>query len=143
MTGERRREFVDANILVYALDATAGAKQRSAAELLTRLWQGGSGCLSVQVLQEFFVIVTRKVAQPLSVDEAAERVREFMAWTIFAPAAEDVLAAILLHKAARVNYWDAMVVHAASELGCDVLWSEDMQHGRVLAGVRIRNPFAG
>lgn len=141
MRGDGPREFVDATILVYALDATAGTKQFESARLIARLWESGAGCLSVQVLQEFFVTITRKVARPLPVDEAVQRVREFTLWTVFAPTADDVVAAALLHKTARLSYWDAMVVHAAHELGCAVLWSEDMQDGRSLSGVRVRNPF--
>jgi predicted nucleic acid-binding protein len=93
------------------------------------------------VLQEFFVTVTRKVAQPLSADEAADRIREFTTWKVFAPTADDVLAAIALHKQARVGFWDAMVVQAAAESGCDTLWTEDLTDGQLLRGVRIRNPF--
>lgn len=141
MNAEPAREFVDANVLVYAFDASAGVKQQLAERLLERLWNGETGCLSVQVLQEFFVTVTRKVARPLSIDEAADRIREFAAWKIFAPTADDVLAAIALHKQAQVSFWDAMVVEAAAQSGCDVLWSEDMNDGQVLRGVRIRNPF--
>ena len=142
MTAESAREFVDANVLVYAFDASAGDKKATAEQLLAQLWQAGTGCLSVQVLQEFFVTVTRKVAEPLSVDEASERVREFGAWKVFAPGADDVLRAIALHKQANMSFWDAMVVHAATELGCDVLWTEDLNDGQVIGGVRIRDPFA-
>jgi len=141
MSADPAREFVDANVLVYALDPSADSKQAAAVQLLERLWGSGTGCLSVQVLQEFFVTVTRKVAQPLSIDEAAERVREFAMWKVFAPAAGDVLAAIALQKQAQINFWDAMVVQAAVELGCDVLWTEDLNDGQVLRGVRIRDPF--
>ena len=77
----------------------------------------------------------------LSIDEAADRIREFAAWKIFAPTADDVLAAIALHKQEQVSFWDAMVVEAAAQSGCDVLWSEDMNDGQLLRGVRIRNPF--
>lgn len=142
MSAEPAREFVDANVLVYALDASAGAKQVAAERLLERLWDTGTGCLSVQALQEFFVTVTRKVAQPLSIDEAADRVREFATWKIFAPAAEDVLAAIALQKQAELSFRDAMVVEAAAQSGCDVLWTEDLNDGQLLRGVRIRNPFS-
>jgi predicted nucleic acid-binding protein len=90
----------------------------------------------------FFVTVTRKVAQPLSIDEAADRLREFCAWKVFAPTAVDVLAAVALHKQAQLNFWDAMVVQAAAELGCDVLWTEDLSDGQLLREVRIRDPFA-
>ena len=135
-------EFLDANVLVYAFDTSAGAKKIAAERLLERLWDAGTGCLSVQVLQEFFVTVTRKTPQPLSIDSAAKRVREFAAWTVFAPTVEDVLSAIALQKEARLNFWDAMVVEAAAQLGCDVLWTEDLSDGQLLREVRIRNPFS-
>ena len=94
------------------------------------------------MLQEFFVTVTRKVARPLPIDDAAERVRELVAWRVFAPTAEDVLAAIRLQKQAQINFWDAMILRAAVESGCDVLWTEDLSDGQLIGGVRIRNPFA-
>lgn len=141
MNADTGREFVDANVLVYAFDASSGAKHTAAQQLLERLWDSGGGCLSVQILQEFFVTVTRKVAEPLTVDEAADRMREFAVWKVFTPTANDVLAAIALHKQAQLNYWDAMVVGAAAELGCDVLWTEDLKDGQLLRGVRVRNPF--
>ena len=142
MRAEAAREFVDANVLVYAFDPSATAKRAVAEALLERLWDGGTGCLSVQVLQEFFVTVTLKVARPLSIDEAADRVREFAVWKVFAPTSEDVLAAIALQKHAKLSFWDAMVVQAAAELGCDVLWTEELSDRQVLKGVRIQNPFA-
>jgi predicted nucleic acid-binding protein len=135
-------EFVDANILVYAFDASAGDRQIRARDLLDRLWRQGMGCVSVQVLQEFFVTVTRKVPKPLTVDDAADRVGEFAAWRVFSPKAADVLAAIALHKRAKLSFWDAMVVESAHQLGCGTLWTEDLTDGQHLHGVRIRNPFA-
>jgi predicted nucleic acid-binding protein len=141
MSADSAREFVDANVLVYAFDTSAAAKKTAAEQLVARLWQTGSGCLSVQVLQEFFVTVTRKVAKPLSIDDAAERVREFAAWRVFTPTTGDVLAAIALQQKAKLNFWDAMIVQAAAESGCDLLWSEDLNDGQVVRGVRIRNPF--
>lgn len=142
MSAEAAREFVDANVFVYAFDASAGDKKAKAEHLLAQLWEAGTGCLSVQVLQEFFVTVTRKVAEPLSIEEASDRVRELGAWRVFAPGADDVIRAIALHKQASVSFWDAMIVHAAAELGCDVLWTEDLNDGQVIRGVRIRDPFA-
>lgn len=142
MNAEPQREFVDANVLVYAFDSSAARKQQAARQLLEQLWESGTGCLSVQVLQEFFVTVTKKVATPLPVDDAKARVRELAAWRVFAPSTEDVLAAIDLHARAKIGFWDAMIVVAAAESGCDVLWTEDLGDGQVLRGVRIRNPFA-
>ncbi len=141
MSAEGTREFVDANVLVYAYDASAGRKKAAAEDLVAHLWAAGTGCLSVQVLQEFFVSVTRKVAEPLPVQEAAERVRDFGAWNVFAPGANDVLRAIELQEQHRLSFWDAMIVHAAAELGCDVLWTEDLTDGQVIRGVRLRDPF--
>lgn len=141
MNAERQREFVDANVLVYAFDASATRKQQIAANLLERLWDTGGGCLSVQVLQEFFVTVTKKVGKPLPLEEAIARLREFSAWRVFAPTAGDVLDAVGLHAAAKIAFWDAMIVVAAAESGCDVLWTEDLTDGQVLRGVRVRNPF--
>jgi predicted nucleic acid-binding protein len=142
MNAESQREFVDANVLVYALDSSAGPKQQGAQALLERLWESNTGCLSVQVLQEFFVTVTKKVAEPLPIDDATARVRELAAWRVFAPTADDVLAAIGLHSQTKIGLWDAMIVLAAAESGCDVLWTEDLSDGQLLRGVRIRNPFS-
>jgi predicted nucleic acid-binding protein len=98
--------------------------------------------VSVQVLQEFFVTVTKKVPRPLTVEAAASRIRELAAWRVFTPTADDVLDAIGLHARVRIGFRDAMIVVAAAESGCDVLWTEDLNDGQLLRGVRIRNPFA-
>jgi predicted nucleic acid-binding protein len=135
------REFVDANVLVYAEDASAGRKQEAAAALMRRLWTERTGCLSVQVLQEFFVTVTSKVRKPMSAEGAEERVRDLSHWIVFAPTASDVLGAISLARQHRLSFWDAMVVEAAAQLGCPTLWTEDLQDGLRLRGVTIRNPF--
>jgi predicted nucleic acid-binding protein len=142
MSAEPTREFIDANILVYAFDSSAGSKHTIARQLLERLWESGTGCLSVQVLQEFYVTVTRKVAQPLPADEATDRIREFAAWKVFAPTAADVVGAIALHREAQISFWDAMIVRAAAESECDVLWTEDLSDGQQLKGVLVRDPFA-
>jgi predicted nucleic acid-binding protein len=142
MNAEPQREFVDANVLVYAFDSSAGQKREAAQRLLVRLWDSNTGCVSIQVLQEFFVTITKKVAKPLPVDEATTRIRELAAWRVFSPTTDDVLAAIDLHRRAKIGFWDAMIVLAAAESGCDVVWTEDLTDGQSLRGVRIRNPFA-
>ncbi len=136
-----RPVFVDANVLVYALDASAGVKQDRALTLMEDMWESGLGRVSVQVLQEFFVTVTRKIPNPLPIDDALERVRDLKAWKVFSPKADDVIAAINIQKRSGLNFWDAMVVHAASEMRCDVLWTEDLNDGQVIEGVTVRNPF--
>jgi predicted nucleic acid-binding protein len=142
MSAEPRREFVDANVLVYAFDSSAARKRPAAQQLLERLWESGTGCVSVQVLQEFFVTITKKVPKPLPVADAKARISEFAAWTVFVPTADDIVAAIDLQTQAKIGFWDAMVVLAAAESECDVLWTEDLNDGQLLRGVRIRNPFS-
>jgi predicted nucleic acid-binding protein len=136
------RQFVDTNVLVYAHDVSAGAKRERAHDLLTSLWASGEGCLSVQVLQEFYVTVTRKVARPLDLEAAAQVVADLGRWKTHAPDPHDVLEAIRLHGRGRISFWDAMILHSAAALDCRVLWSEDLKPGRSAAGVVVENPFA-
>ena len=133
--------FVDTNILVYAHDRSAGAKQARARDVLDQLWRAGGGSLSVQVLQEFYVAVTRKVPQPLDSNEAEGIVRDLATWQVFVPNADDVLDAIRLQRRLRVSFWDALILHSAAALACDEVWSEDLNAGQVVDGVTVRNPF--
>lgn len=103
-------------MLVYAHDASAGAKQQRARVLLERLWETGEGCLSVQVLQEFFVVVTRRTRRVLEPRQAAAIVSDFARWTVHAPLAGDVVAAIELHRGTEISFWDAMVLRSAARL---------------------------
>jgi predicted nucleic acid-binding protein len=139
MSGNRR--FVDTNILLYAHDSSAGAKQDQARTLVEQLWESRDGCLSVQVLQEFFVNVTRKIARPLSAEMAKEIVADFSRWHMHVPAADDVLHAIGIHQRAEISFWDAMIVRSAAEMDCAVLYSEDLNPGQEYSGVRVENPF--
>ena len=141
MSAETLLEFVDTNILVYAHDRSAGKKHEAARELVKRLWETRQGCLSVQVLQEFYVTVTRKVAQPIKPEEAAELIRDLSYWRIYTPTAQDVLSAIDLQSHYKISFWDAMVIHSAVSLQCDVIWSEDLGDGQPYHGVIVKNPF--
>lgn len=135
-------QFVDTNILVYAHDTSAGAKRDRAARLLEELWESRSGCLSVQVLQEFYVSITRKVANPLDSNTAAQIVADLSVWQVHAPVAADVLAAIEIQRRYGVSFWDAMILQSAVRLGCKIVWSEDLSGGQVYDGVRVIDPFA-
>jgi predicted nucleic acid-binding protein len=139
MSGNRR--FVDTNILVYAHDDSAGNKRDQARMLVEQLWESRDGCLSVQVLQEFFVSVTRKIAKPLSTETAKEIVADLSHWHMHIPAADDVLGAIGIHQRAGISFWDGMIVHSAAEMGCAVVYSEDLNAGQDYSGVRVENPF--
>jgi predicted nucleic acid-binding protein len=139
MSGNRR--FVDTNVLVYAHDESAGGKRDQARALVEQLWESRDGCLSVQVLQEFFVTVTRKIAKPLNAETAKEIVADYSRWYLHVPAADDVLAAIGIHQRAGISFWDAMIVRSAAEIGCDVLYSEDLNADQEYSGIRVENPF--
>ncbi|HUY61990.1 MAG TPA: PIN domain-containing protein [Candidatus Dormibacteraeota bacterium] len=142
MSGERLPEFLDTNVLVYAHDSSAGAKHRRALELLADLAAREVGALSVQVLQEFFVTVTRKVPRPLPAATAAGIVADLAVLPTHVPRAADVVAAIDLHERWRVSFWDAMIIRSALSLGCAWIWSEDLAAGQAYDGVTVRNPFA-
>jgi predicted nucleic acid-binding protein len=135
------RQFVDTNILVYAYDQTAGAKHDKARALLIELLRTGEGCLSMQVLQEFFVSLTRKIREPLETAEAARRVAYLAEWNLHVPERSDLFSAIDLHQQLRISFWDAMMIQSARRLGCRVLWTEDLSDGQSYAGVIVRNPF--
>ena len=133
------RSFFDTNVLVYADDKAASAKQRLAIELLAEHRRAGTGVVSLQVLQEYFVTITRK----LNVDPSlARRKVELLAeFDVVQPDLADVLAAVDLHRLHGFSFWDALVLRAAKEAGCKVLFSEDMQGTREIDGVKIINPF--
>ncbi len=133
--------FVDTNILVYAFDQSAGDKRDRARSLLDQLWSDMRGHLSVQVLQEFYVVVTQKVRGPLESEAAAEIVRDLSYWNIHAPVAEDVLGAIDLQQRYETSFWDAMILWSARQLGCGEVWSEDLSEDQDYEGVRVVNPF--
>lgn len=135
-------EFIDTNILVYAHDSSAGRKREVASELILRLAGKMTGRLSVQVLMEFFVTVTRKIPKPLTVDEAEEIIEDFGSWKIFTPETADILRAIQIVKIYPVSFWDALIIQAATAMSASVIWSEDLKDGETYEGVVVRNPFA-
>lgn len=136
------RAFVDTDVLVYAHDRTAATKRKAAAALVEGLWESSHGCVSIQVLQELFVTLTRKLPRQLEADAAENVVADLARWTVHAPGADDVLAAIRLHRLHRISFWDAMIVRSAAALGCDTLLSEDLNAGQRYDGVLVVDPFA-
>lgn len=141
MNDEDVLQFVDTNVLVYLHDRSAGRKQAQAKELISKLWATRRGCISIQVLQEFYVNLTRKVSRPVPRSTARELVANLGAWRTHQPALPDVLAAIDLQRRHRVSFWDGMILRSANVLGCEVLWSEDFSAGRNYDGIKVLNPF--
>ncbi|MGA2673213.1 MAG: PIN domain-containing protein [Terracidiphilus sp.] len=132
--------FVDTNILVYAHDQEEGYKQEAAKRILRNLAQHQSGAVSMQVLQEFYNTVTRNLVFPLPKNEARAIVEDFSYWCVATTPAE-IKQAFLIEDAAKIGFWDALIVAAALKAGATQILSEDLSHGQTIAGIQIVNPF--
>jgi len=133
------RSFFDTNVLAYTDDHDSPTKQSRALALFEEARRTGTGVVSTQVMQEYFVTVTRKLGVP--VDVARRKVELFARLGLVVIDLADVLAAIDLHRLHQIAFWDALVVRAAQRANCSVLYTEDMQHGRRIDGLSILNPF--
>jgi predicted nucleic acid-binding protein len=133
--------FVDANILLYAEDRDAKSKHDRARDLVLELWDNRDGVVSVQVLQEFYVNATRKLRKPLSTSKALEIVEEYLTWTVVENTSALLTAAIRLQTKTQLSFWDAMIVQAAIEAGCERMYSEDLNHGQRYGSMVVVNPF--
>ncbi len=142
MNDEAVLPFYRYHIPVYAHDVSAGEKHPLARAVLEALWQTGNGCLSVQVLQEFFVTVTLKVSKPLKIERARQLVAALATWRVHGPHAEDVLGAIDLQQRYRISFLDAMILFSASQLGAEVVLSEELSAGQTYDGLQVVNPLA-
>jgi len=135
------RSFVDTNILVYAQDQTAGTKHEIALNLTERLWNSNLGVLSTQVLQEFCVIVTRKIARPMSFAQLRHILDDYLSWEVVINAPAATLGALQLQERYQISFWDALLIHAAKTAEVEILYSEDLSHGQRYGSVRVVNPF--
>ncbi|HEY2017799.1 MAG TPA: PIN domain-containing protein [Bryobacteraceae bacterium] len=135
----RSLAFFDTNILVYCDDAAVPSKRDRAIHLFAEHQRSGLAVISLQVMQEYFSAITRK----LGVDaELAQRKVEILArGRVVRFTEDDVIGAIELHRLTRISFWDAMIVRAAKTGGAGFLYSEDLQHGSVIGGVKVINPF--
>jgi predicted nucleic acid-binding protein len=130
---------VDTNVLVYAVDNADPDKRDRARKVLSA--DDEQLVVSAQVLSEFYVVVTRRLAEPLGEREAAEAVRNLARLPVVVGDAELVLAAIALSREAQLSFWDAQIVAAAAVAGCERLLTEDLSHGAELSSIRVENPF--
>ena len=134
--------FIDTNVLVYAHDQYEQDRRPVAQQILERLWRNREGAVSTQVLQEFYVVATRKFTPPMSRRAARDLVGAYGEWQLVRPDAAMVIAASLLEERFSISFWDALIVEAARRAGARRLLTEDLQHGQSLAGVRVENPFS-
>jgi predicted nucleic acid-binding protein len=131
--------FFDTNVLVYTDDASSPEKQAKATFLFTEHLRQGSAVVSLQVLQEYFVAITRKLG--VNAELAQRKVEVISGTNVVRFQEADVIASIELHRLTHLSFWDTMILHAARTAGAQVLYSEDFQHGAVMAGVKVVNPF--
>ncbi len=135
------KTFLDTNVLVYAYDNTAGRKHEIARDRLLDLWDSGRGVISTQVLQEFFVTVTRKLPAPMDARSAQAIISDLCTWEVVVIDGDDIIAGIDLAASHHLSFWDAMIVGAALNGGASILLSEDLTHSQAIKGVVIENPF--
>lgn len=133
--------FVDTNILIYAHDLSAGNKHNKAAYLIEHLWETETGVISTQVLQEFYVTITRKIKNPVKPVHAREIIRNYLAWPVQSNDPEMTISASEIEERNRISFWDALIVAAALKLQAGKIVTEDLNHGQLIEGIRIENPF--
>jgi predicted nucleic acid-binding protein len=132
------RAFLDTNIFVYAVDNADADKQKRAQTVLRTT---SNAAVSTQVMNEFFVVSTRKLATPLHPDAAAAVIEEMARLVCVAVDAALVHSAIRAGRRWQLSHWDALMVEAARRAGCDRLLTEDLTHGAVYDGLRVEDPF--
>lgn len=131
--------FLDTNVLAYTDDRRAPEKQQKALDLVERVRRAGTGVVSTQILQEYFVTATRKLGVPS--ETARRKVEIFSRMGLILIGRADILAAIDLHTSHQLSFWDALLVRAAIKSGCSVLFTEDLQHGQRFGELEVVNPF--
>jgi predicted nucleic acid-binding protein len=135
------RYFVDTNILMYAHDASAGAKHERAKAIVEELWRNRTGVVSTQVLQELSVNLRKKAGRPLDVKATREIVADYLTWHVIVNSGESILETLDFEAQHHVSFWDALVIAAAQHSGAAVLYSEDLNEGQRYGSLRVVNPL--
>ena len=135
------RDFFDTNILIYAADQSEPEKQSQARRLINSAVENETGALSVQVLGEFFSVVTRRIPNPLSVEEAEAIIERTAVLPVVELDWSLVRRAIETHKEYGISYWDSLIVAAAEKAGCTQIISEDLNSGQSYHGITVVDPF--
>ena len=136
------RVFIDTNVFVYVFDDDSAAKQTTARQLVEQISTDGSAVISTQVLQEFYVTVTRKLRRPMEPQDALRACTELCRLAMVQTDSSLIVRAVERSVDGPMSLWDALILEAALEAGAAIVMTEDMQHGRNYGGVRIVNPFA-
>lgn len=137
----KEKAFVDTNILIYAHDLDAGIKHDAAMVLIENLWEEETGILSTQVLQEFYVNITRKILNPLPPAKARSIIENYRAWQVEVNGPDTILLASEIEERYLLSFWDSLIVAAARNGKAEKILTVDFQHGQRLEGIVIENPF--
>lgn len=138
----RDKSFLDTNILVYAYDSSEKEKHPKASRLLKDLWSSRAGILSIQVLSEFYVVVTQKVERPISSSEAKAIIEDYLSsWEIIEPRGDTLLSSIEATNKYNFHFWDAMIFAAAKEANVIRIYTENFQHNLEIEEIKFINPF--
>jgi predicted nucleic acid-binding protein len=135
--------FLDTNVFVYSIDSSAELKEKRnvARKLVKTHIREESGVISIQVIQEFFQVATRKIQVPISVEDALEFMQYMAGLQIITPDFDMVVAAALLHQKHSLSFWDALILQAAKAADCAQVLSEDLQDGFRVDDLTVKNPF--
>lgn len=134
--------FIDTNILIYAFDQSAPEKQRLAKQIIRRALETGGGSISAQVIQEFLSATHRKFKIPMTLGERHEYLLNVLEPLChYFPSISSFEQALMIAEETGYSFYDSLILTAALESGCQTLLTEDLQHGRVIRGVVVRNPF--
>jgi len=134
--------FIDTNIFIYTFDPSSPQKQALARKLVAKALEDSQGVISFQVIQEFLNVATRKFKIPLESRDCTLYLRSVLAplCEVY-PSIEFYREALDIQERWRFSFYDSMIVAAAIEAGCDILFSEDLQHGMAIRNLTIENPF--
>jgi predicted nucleic acid-binding protein len=131
--------FVDTNILLYSMDKHDLQKMKKSRSILKKLKKDMHGVLSTQVLQEFYVAATQKLkADPIMVKDIIRSFENFEIITITPAIIENAIDCFILNM---ISFWDALIVSAAESAKCSQLWTEDLNTGQIIRGVKVVNPL--
>lgn len=133
--------FVDTNILMYAHDLDAGQKNKISRDIIRDLWENRSGIINTQVLQEFYLNVTRKIENPLKKSQARGVIESYLAWPVELNDVRTVLSTSEIEERHMLSFWDAMIVASARKAKAEKIITEDLNHGQEIEGILIENPF--
>jgi predicted nucleic acid-binding protein len=133
--------FVDTNVLVYTRDASKFEKQAQAAEWMDYLWKAGIGRISMQVITEYYSLVTSKLKPGMELTKAREDIEDLFAWQPLPLMPDLVQEAWQVQDLFHLSWWDSLILSAARMQKCAYILSEDFQHNQDFQGVRVINPF--